>query len=67
MKVEMAVWFLKGNFLQTSELTVEKVVCVLGVVASFVEGDETTTVVENVGILGRVNGDEVSVHQNDAF
>ena len=67
MKVEITVWFLKGDFLQTIELTVKKIVCVLLIVARFVEGDETTTVVENVGILGRVDGDEVGVHQNDAF
>ena len=61
-KVKIAVWFLKRNFLQTSELTVKKIVGILGIVASFVESDETTTVVENVSILGRVDGDEIGIY-----
>ena len=63
MKVGMATWFLKGDFLQTIELSVKKIVGVLRIVARFVEGDETTTVVENVGILGRVAPNHCQIAQ----
>ena len=64
-------WFyimlLYFYFLQSFQLSIQKIVCVLLVVACLIECNQSSTVVQDISIFGRIDRDEVAVHHHNAF